>query len=130
VTLDGAFTGAVNSGQTDSIWTAAGVSAGHAAFSGAPAYYEVGLPTGAYAGQAPRGIMLVIHGGAWMKTGIGAVQSMRPDANRWRARGWETVNLTYRACGQTATDVLWFYDKATHSVRRREDMRTGHIRRR
>ena len=33
---------------------------------GAPAYYEVGLPTGAYAGQAPRGAMLVIHGGGWM----------------------------------------------------------------
>jgi acetyl esterase/lipase len=123
VTLDGAFSGAVNSGQADSICTAtptvsdgsalpAGVSASHAAFSGAPAYYEVGLPTGAYVGQAPRGVMLVIHGGAWMKTGVGAVQSMRPDADRWRARGWETVNLTYRACGQTATDVLWFYDKA------------------
>jgi dienelactone hydrolase len=37
---------------------------------------------------------------------------MRPDADRWRARGWKTVNLTYRACGQTASDVLWFYDKA------------------
>ena len=30
--------------------------------SGAPAYYEVGEPTGAYQGQAPKGVMLVIHG--------------------------------------------------------------------
>jgi hypothetical protein len=78
--LDGAFSGAVDSGETDSICTAtptvsdgsalpAGVSASDATFVGAPAYYEVGLPTGAYAGQAPRGVMLVIHGGAWMKPG-------------------------------------------------------------
>ena len=123
VLLDGPFTGAVNSGQPDSICTPTptvsdgsplptGVSATHPGFTGAPAYYEVGLPTGAYAGTAPFGVMLVIHGGAWMKTAIGAVQSMRPDAARWRARGWETVNITYRGCAQTLPDVLWFYDKA------------------
>jgi acetyl esterase/lipase len=56
--------------------------------------------------------MLVIHGGAWQKTAVGAVQAMRPDADRWRARGWETVNLTYRACGESLGDVLWFYDHA------------------
>jgi acetyl esterase/lipase len=123
VTLDGPFTSAVNSGQPDSICTATpaasdgsplpeGVTAPHAAFPAAPAYYEVGLPTGAYAGTAPRGVMLVIHGGAWQKTAVGAVQAMRPDADRWRARGWETVNLTYRACGGSFADVLWFYDRA------------------
>jgi predicted alpha/beta-fold hydrolase len=36
---------------------------------------------------------------------------MRADADRWRARGWETVNLSYRACGQSAADALWFYDR-------------------
>jgi acetyl esterase/lipase len=56
--------------------------------------------------------MLVIHGGAWTTTAIGAVQSMRSEADRWRARGWETVNLSYRACWQTVGDVLWFYDRA------------------
>jgi acetyl esterase/lipase len=90
----------------------AGVGASHPAFAGAPAYYEVGLPTTVPVGQPPHGVMLVIHGGGWIKTAIGAVQSMRPDADRWRARGWETVNLTYRACGQSAADVLWFYDRA------------------
>jgi acetyl esterase/lipase len=123
VSLDGPLTSAINSGQPDSICTAtptvsdgsplpAGVTSTHDAFSGAPAYYEVGLPTGAHAGEAPRGVMLVVHGGAWMKTAIGAVQAMRPDADRWRARGWETVNLTYRACGDSLADVLWFYDQA------------------
>jgi acetyl esterase/lipase len=88
------------------------VTSSHPAFAGAPAYVEVGLPTGAHEGEAPRGVMLVIHGGSWSATGSGAVQTMRPDADRWRARGWETVNLTYRPCGQSLGDVLWFYDAA------------------
>jgi len=88
------------------------VSSSHVAFAGAPAYYEVGLPTGTYAGQAPRGVMLVIHGGGWTASSIGGVQAMRADAERWRSRGWETVNVSYRPCGQSASDALWFYDKA------------------
>jgi acetyl esterase/lipase len=123
VTLDGPFTNPINSGQPDSICTATptvsdgsalppGVTSTHEAFADAPAYYEVGLPTGAYADRAPLGVMLIVHGGAWMKTGVGAVQAMRADADRWRARGWETVNLTYRACGESLGDVLWFYDTA------------------
>jgi acetyl esterase/lipase len=123
VSLDGPFNSAINSGQPDSICTPdvvpytggalpPGVTSNHPAFAGAPAYSEVGLPTGAHDGEAPRGIMLIIHGGGWTATGAGAVQSERPDADRWRARGWETVNLTYRPCGLSLTDVLWFYDKA------------------
>jgi acetyl esterase/lipase len=122
VTLDGAFNSAINSGQPDSICTAdpapysgplpPGVTSSHPAFEGAPGYSEVGLPTGAHAGEAPRGVMLIINGGGWSIIGAGAVQTMRPDADRWRARGWETVNLTYRACGESLGDVLWFYDHA------------------
>jgi acetyl esterase/lipase len=123
VSLDGPFTSAIDTGQADSICTPtpaapddsplpAGVSRSHPAFLDAPSSYEVGLPTGAHAGQARRGVMLVIHGGAWTLTGAGAVKVMRPDADRWRARGWETVNLTYRACGHSRDDVLWFYDQA------------------
>ncbi|HEV2785797.1 MAG TPA: hypothetical protein VGV67_05380 [Solirubrobacteraceae bacterium] len=127
VTLDGAFSGAVNSGQPDSICfprpapangsaLPAGVTTYTTAFQGAPAYYEVGSPTGAYAGQAARGVMLVIHGGAFVKTGVGAVQEMRPDADRWRARGWLTANISYRGCGQSPADVLWFYDRTRAAV--------------
>jgi acetyl esterase/lipase len=123
VTLDGPFTSAVNSGQPNSICTAnptvsdgsplpAGVSTSHPAFAGAPGYYEVGLPSGHYAGQSPRGVMLVLHGGGWAKTGVGAVEFVRADAQRWRNRGWETVNFTYRSCGQSLDDALWFYDHA------------------
>jgi acetyl esterase/lipase len=122
VTLDGAFMSAINSGQPDSICTGepaesdgslpTGVSTSHPAFSGAPAYYEIGLPTGDHAGQGPRGVMLVIHGGSWAANGSFWVRTMRADADRWRARGWETVNLSYRPCGQSLDDLLWFYDKA------------------
>jgi predicted alpha/beta-fold hydrolase len=56
--------------------------------------------------------MLVIHGGGWWLVGAGKAQEMRADAERWRARGWETVNLTYRPCGQSVDDALWFYDHA------------------
>src|SRR4051812_2657756 len=35
----------------------------------APAYYEMGKPTGAYEGQIAKAIMIVIHGGAWYTTG-------------------------------------------------------------
>jgi acetyl esterase/lipase len=122
VLIDGAFTSAINSGWPDSFCTAttlpysgglpSGVTSDHPAFAGAPAYSEVGLPTGSHAGKAPRGVMLLIHGGSWSVTGAGVVKLMRPEADRWRARGWETVNLTYRSGGRSLGDVLWFYDKA------------------
>lgn len=79
---------------------------------GAPAYYEVGDPTGAYAGQAPKGVMLIINGGGWFENGPGMVASDRVDADQWRADGWRTVNLTYRPCNQSFADVEWFYDHA------------------
>jgi acetyl esterase/lipase len=121
--VDEPFTGAVNSAEPGSICAASpaisdgsllpdGVSTSHPAFAGAPGYYEVGMPTGAFEGQPPRGVMLVLHGGGWMKTGMGAVEFVRADADRWRARGWETVNFTYRSCGQSLDDALWFYDQA------------------
>ena len=123
VSLDGPFNSAINSGQPDSICTPDvvpytggplpdGVTSTHPAFVGAPAYSEVGLPTGANTGRAPRGVMLVIHGGGWTATGAGGVQAQRADADRWRTRGWETVNITYRPCGQSLADVQWFYDQA------------------
>jgi acetyl esterase/lipase len=121
ITLTTPFAGVIDSGQPDSICrgsysasngsaTPAGVSVSNPAFAGAPAYYEVGQPTGAYAGRPRRGTMLVIHGGGWTTNGPGAVQASRVEADRWRARGFLTVNITYRPCGQSTTDVAWFYD--------------------
>jgi acetyl esterase/lipase len=114
-------TGGVNGGQPDGFCSSSDLPATGSPGAGvnttalgsdAPAYYEVGQPTGAYAGRAPKGVMLVIHGGGWASVGAGGVASMRGDADRWRARGWRTLNFTYRACRQSFDDVLWFYDHA------------------
>src|SRR5436190_17424557 len=76
--------------------------------SGAPAYYEVGEPT---SGGPAKGVILILHGGGWSAVGPGGVESERSEADRWRARGWRTVNATYRACGSAGGDALWFHDR-------------------
>jgi acetyl esterase/lipase len=52
--------------------------------------------------------MLVIHGGGWHLVGKATVAYERRHADEWRNRGWETVNVDYRACGQSFADVQWF----------------------
>jgi acetyl esterase/lipase len=74
----------------------------------APAYYEIGAPTGAFAGKTPKGEMIVIHGGGWHLVGKATVAFERRHADQWRDRGWETVNVDYRACADSFTDVQWF----------------------
>lgn len=119
--LDGAFGGLIDSGEPDSLACGtiqlatgplpAGLTTNNVGFSGAPAYYEIGTPTGAYNGIPARGIALLIHGGGWVIAGPGAVEGMRSTADRWRARGFRTVNVSHRPGGLCATDVLWFFDR-------------------
>jgi acetyl esterase/lipase len=119
--LSGGSTGDMNSGLPDSFCGQSYVNQTSAAASdisttslgsGAPAYYEIGEPTGTFAGQTAKGVILVIHGGGWYSVGPGDVAAMRPEADRWRARGWRTLNITYRPCSQSFADVQWFYDRA------------------
>jgi len=114
-------TGGINTGQPDSFCqgfqypppTSVEDGVSTTTFgSSAPAYYEVGEPTGAFAGLPPKGVMLIINGGGWFMNGPGMVSAGRSDADYWRALGWRTVNLTYRPCSQSFSDVLWFYDQA------------------
>jgi acetyl esterase/lipase len=70
-------------------------------------YYELGDPVPTRA-AAP--LMLVIHGGGWTDDGPGQVQSVRDQADMWRALGWRTLNLDYHACARSLGDVLAFYD--------------------
>jgi acetyl esterase/lipase len=109
--------GGVNSGQPDSMCvsepqeaTAPRPDLSTTVLGATPFYYEVGSPTGAHAGESPIGVMMLFHGGGWATNGAGAVENLRGDADRWRARGWLTVNSTYRACGQAATDATTAYD--------------------
>lgn len=122
VYLSDTTTGGINNGRPDSMCegmpqgpdpSAPGDGVSTTALgSDAPAYYEVGDPSGDYAGQPAKGVMMIVHGGGWYVNGPSAVAGVRPDADRWRARGWRTVSVTYRPCSQTLSDVLWFYDRA------------------
>jgi acetyl esterase/lipase len=82
-----------------------------AALGAMPFYYEVGEPSGSYAGQPPRVVLILFHGGGWLSNGGGAAQDVRGEADRWRARGWRTVNSSYRACGSSLVDALSLYDR-------------------
>jgi acetyl esterase/lipase len=119
--MTGAFaqveTGGVNTGAPDSVCSGTASSytppsdlgVTTTGLSGAPARYEIGQPSGAFTGQSPKGTVLIFHGGGWHQTD--ALADVRGEADRWRARGWRTVNASYRACGQSITDALWFYDQ-------------------
>jgi acetyl esterase/lipase len=73
--------------------------------SAAPAAHEVGTPA-----SAPKGVVITIHGGGWHQVGRELLWTIRESADRWRARGWVTVNVTYRGCGGSLEDVVAFYD--------------------
>ena len=116
-----ATTGGINTGLVGSIcqasdggvtFTPPGPGISTTAFGPAPAYYELGAPSGAYLGQPPKGLMITIHGGGWYVVGPGAVAAERPFADLWRSSGWETLNITYSACSQSLPDVVWFHDAA------------------
>lgn len=99
-------------------------------------FFSIGEPSGGYEGRPPCGVMLVIHGGAWQDEGEASAASELnlADADRWRARGWKTIAVSYRPSRQgpagswpallgpappvvegSATrsieDVTWFYDE-------------------
>ena len=107
--LPGSTCAATDGGLT---YTAPGPGVSTTALGTAPAYYELGAPSGAFLAQRPKGLMITIHGGGWSTVGPAAVASERPYADLWRNRGWETLNITYTACAQSVSDVLWFHDAA------------------
>ena len=72
----------------------------------APAAYELGAPVSG----RPRGVMVVVHGGAWTMTGPAMLSQARPEADAWRAKGWATANVDYRPCGHSLADTLAIYD--------------------
>lgn len=69
--------------------------------------HELTLPP---AGTELRGVMVTIHGGAWVWVGPGLVRAMDADVKRWNERGFATVNIDYAAGAASMDDVLSFYD--------------------
>ncbi|MEY2514284.1 MAG: hypothetical protein QOJ89_1642, partial [bacterium] len=112
VAIPGVHGGGIDSGTQDSICredqVAPTPSTGSTTALGElPFAYEVGEPAG---GRA-RGVMIVLHGGAWFSVGRAKLSLTRADAARWQARGWRTVNATYRPCATSVDDVLRLYDR-------------------
>lgn len=113
IALPGVPGGGVNSGAQDSICREDQVPPFSARVGSAdalgelPFAYEVSEPT---TGPA-RGVMLLFHGGGWSSVGEAKLHGMRPDAERWRARGWRTVIATHRPCAASAGDVVTLYDR-------------------
>lgn len=77
--------------------------------------YELQAPD-----RRPRGVVLIVHGGAWRSVGPREVAQMRPESERWVRRGWATANVDYRPCRRSLGDVLAAYD----AIRRRVGPRT------
>jgi acetyl esterase/lipase len=122
VARPGVYPGGINSGAQDSICRE-NVLPGSLAPEGSttalgaqPFGYDVADPP---PGVPLRGTMLIVHGGAWSIVGPLALGSTRADAQRWRTRGWRTVNVDYRACAASLGDVLAIYDRvrATYGSR-------------
>ena len=112
VALPGVRGGGINSATQDSICREDQVAPGPpsgstTALGELPFAYEVNEPV---SGRA-RGVMIVLHGGAWFSVGLAKVILRRPDAERWQGRGWRTVNATYRPCATSVDDVLRLYDR-------------------
>lgn len=75
-----------------------------------PAWYELHAPA-----RRPRGVVLLVHGGAWRAVGPREAVQMRPEARRWLRRGWATANVDYRPRHRSLDDVTRAYD----AIRRR-----------
>lgn len=60
--------------------------------------------------------MMIVHGGGWFQVGPGMLAAERRAADAWRAAGWTTFNVSYRACGKSIYDVLRAYDAVRDHV--------------
>jgi acetyl esterase/lipase len=113
IALAGVPGGGINTGAQDSICREDQVApftprTGSAdALGELPFAYEVNEPA---TGPA-RGVMLLLHGGGWSSVGEAKLRGLRADAERWRARGWRTVNATHRPCAASVADVVTLYDR-------------------
>ncbi|WP_205697458.1 S9 family peptidase [Conexibacter sp. SYSU D00693] len=92
------------------------------AYPDASPTFEVGLPCGAAAGTAPKGVVLLLHGGGWYSSeefceAIGLrndclMAGMRPTAARWQSRGYATLNLDVRTGPEGLTDLVARFTEA------------------
>jgi acetyl esterase/lipase len=58
-----------------------------------------------------RGVMITIHGGAWISTGAAAMAGEAPEAERYASQGWLVHNIDYRPGRYAVRDTLAAYDR-------------------
>lgn len=65
-------------------------------------------------GPAPHGVMMLVHGGAWILTGQDLVTAYRPEARIWQRRGWLVYTIDYRPGPWSYHDVQTQFDRLRH----------------
>jgi fermentation-respiration switch protein FrsA (DUF1100 family) len=68
-------------------------------------------PSGAYAGRPARGLVIVLHYGAWHGGDGRGIPVMRPWASEFNRHGWAAVNTDYRTGADSILDVVDTYDR-------------------
>src|SRR4051812_37048496 len=56
-----------------------------------------GAPAGRYEREAPRAVLMLIHGGGWKGADRQAFNAQKPIAVAYRRLGFATINVDYRA---------------------------------
>jgi BD-FAE len=74
-------------------------------------YFQVNSPA-----TPSKGVVLLIHGGAWVYTGVSQVQTLAPQVAQFLADGWTTVNTDYSPLAGSLPDVLAVYDAIRQNV--------------
>src|ERR1700754_690320 len=72
--------------------------------------YVYGPPAGAYAGQAPKGLVITIHGGGWYFTGESVLRGQ--PTLLYQEAGWATLNVDHRRGPDSIEYIVHFYDEA------------------
>ncbi|MEK7602656.1 MAG: hypothetical protein AAB459_00230 [Patescibacteria group bacterium] len=77
-------------------------------------YYEINYPSGTFLNTAPKGIMMVVHGGGWIAgdSPVHAIQPLpRNEAKNWSDIGWQTINIDYHPSKGALSSVLQTYSR-------------------
>lgn len=78
---------------------------------------QVLLPTGSFAGRAPKGLVLFVHGGGWQGPNPQNVRALNAvAAPTWRGQGYAVIVPEYRAGPAGLDDVVAAIDTGRRAV--------------
>jgi acetyl esterase/lipase len=76
----------------------------------------LGMPSGKFAGQPPKAVLLIIHGGGWLGNNPAQFTVSLTVAKGYQNLGYETVAVEYRAGAQGIEDVDGIYRRVRRMV--------------